>query len=429
MAHIFLGQHEEDASPGGVVAVKFILPQFARDPDFVGMFREESRIVKMLSHPNLVRVLDVGESGGRDYLVMELLHGQSLWTLWDALRTSGVRMSPLMASHICARVAEGLHEAHELRNAEGKRLELVHRDVNPSNIFLGYDGVVKLIDFGLARASDRLHQTAPGVIKGKLAYVAPEQLLGSALDRRADIFGLAITLWELSVDRRLFKRDNEVDTVRAVAALKIPDPREIVEGYPDELWEILQRALSRSPASRFATAAEFGAALDAFIRRHRQPLEDANVAAMLHAFFAAERTRQESWMEEVIAARGASQRGPLRGASSFHAREAERPPPAIEVSIPRADLVFDGAVEDAYMPASVRIGPAVSMRGVSIPRERELNQRGHLPSLEEHHPAPPAEMAPPSSALPSELRRPRWHLPVLLTVIVLGIAAVFIAGR
>jgi serine/threonine protein kinase len=295
--------------------------------------------------------------------------------------------------------------------------------------------------------------------------VAPEQLTGATLDRRADIFGLAITLWELSVDRRLFKRENEVDTVRAVAALNIPDPRELVDGYPDELWSILRRALSRTPDERFPTAAEFGAALDGFIRRHRQPLENANVAAMLHAFFTAERRRQEAWMEEVIAARGESQSRPLRDPSSFHAPEADRPPPAIEVSIPRADLIFDGDVEDAYMPASLRIQPGVSQRSGSLTNERDINQLGPLPlsanaqvplpppvSLRTEDPtvltrspgdareasgtaspsldaAGPPSAGPPSSALPSELRRPRWHLPVLIAVIVLGIAAVFIAGR
>src|SRR5262249_27725294 len=158
-----------------------------------------------------------------------------------------------------------LHHAHELKDESGKPQEIVHRDVNPSNIFVTYDGVPKLIDFGMAKAIDRFASTTAGVVKGKLAYLSPEQTPGAPADRRADVFALGVALWELTVDRRLFKGDDDVETVRRVQAADVPEPGSVVAGYPRALAEIVTRALARDPEKRYQNAADVARDLDAFV--------------------------------------------------------------------------------------------------------------------------------------------------------------------
>src|SRR5262249_9767193 len=157
-----------------------------------------------------------------------------------------------------ARVAEGLHHAHELRGEDGAPTDLVHRDMNASNIFVTYDGHVKIIDFGLAKAIGRVSKTAAGVVKGKRAYMSPEQAVGRHLDRRTDVFALGTTLWELSVDRRLFKGSDDLDTLKRVYAGIVPDPTELVADFPPGLWKVLRRALAREVNDRYPTALALG---------------------------------------------------------------------------------------------------------------------------------------------------------------------------
>ena len=194
MATVYLGRL---AGPPGhehqferVVALKVIKEEFCRHPEFVTMFLDEAKIISRLSHPNCVQVIELGNEGDRLFIAMELLVGQSLWEVWDVCRTRNVRLRYDLAAWIGARVAEGLHHAHEVKDAQGQPQMLVHRDVNASNIILTYDGHVKVIDFGLAKAKGRAYKTAGGVVKGKLAYLSPEQVAGHPVDRRADAFAL-----------------------------------------------------------------------------------------------------------------------------------------------------------------------------------------------------------------------------------------------
>ena len=238
MATVYLGRLAGPAGFERVVALKVIRDQYALNPDFVDMFLDEAKIVARLSHPNIVQVHELGMEGNRLFIAMELLFGQSLWQVWEACRERKVRLRYDLLAWLGARVAEGLHHAHELTDA-GQRLEVIHRDVNPSNIFVTYDGQPKVIDFGLAKAANRISKTAAGVLKGKLAYMSPEQALGQRIDRRTDVFALGITLWELSADRRLFKQNDDVATLKAVHEANIPDPRTLVVGYPDQLWGVI----------------------------------------------------------------------------------------------------------------------------------------------------------------------------------------------
>ena len=257
MAELFLGKEPS----GKPVVIKRILPHLARQASFVSMFIDEARIGSMAKHPNLVEVHELGQVGTDLFLVMEYLVGENLAGLVRRLVKRKERMAPGLAAYVIAEVCDGLHAAHELCDEQGNRMELVHRDVSPQNIFITYGGDVKLLDFGVATAAYRLTQTATGEVKGKYAYMSPEQCRGDNLDRRSDIFSLGTVLYELTTQRRLFKRPNELQVMKAVTEEPIPRPTREIADYPPVLEEICVRALARDPRRRYANAAEMRDAL------------------------------------------------------------------------------------------------------------------------------------------------------------------------
>jgi hypothetical protein len=287
MASVWLGR--AIARPERFVALKVIRAEHGRNKDFVAMFVDESRIASRLKHPNIVSIVDVGYDGKRHFLAMEVLRGHTLLALAKALHARGKRMSYEVAGWMAARIADALHYAHELTDDKGAPEHLVHRDVNPANIFITREGVPKLIDFGLAKARDRITSTAIGVVKGKLAYLAPEQAHGQQADRRSDIFALGVTLWETSLDRRLFRDDSNVETIRRVREMAVPDPATLDERYPRALADAVNRALARTPSDRWQTAAEMRDALDVFVRgAAARPVDGAAVRALLSDAFGEE---------------------------------------------------------------------------------------------------------------------------------------------
>jgi serine/threonine-protein kinase len=306
----------------GIVAIKMIREEFAKNREFRTMFLDEAKIVSRLRHPNIVRYHELGDEGGNVFLAMELLLGQSLWSVWDACRSRRVRLRYDMVAWIGARVAEGLHYAHTLRDEQGHRLDIVHRDVNATNVFVTYDGEVKIIDFGLAKAANRASKTAAGIIKGKVAYMSPEQAVGAPVDARTDVFALGTTLWELSCDRRLFKHADEMETLKRVHAAHVPDPTRLVAGYPPALWRVLQRALARDKEDRYPNAAELGRELDACARVEARAVDAAGVAEVMRELFAEDRSRQAAWVADASAVDGGrAPREPLKPTSSFWTRE------------------------------------------------------------------------------------------------------------
>lgn len=300
MAAIYLGRRVEGEGPP-YVALKVIKEEFAKNAEFVDMFVDEARIAAKLEHPNIVKLYGAGREGDRLYFAMELLMGQSLWNVWEACRERGVRLKYDLAAWIGARVAEGLHHAHELKDSRGVSQELVHRDVNQTNIFLTYDGQVKIIDFGLAKAVGRISRTGAGIVKGKLAYMSPEQTVGKTIDRRTDVFALGTTLYELTCDRRLFRGKDDTETLKAVHDAVIPDATRIVRGYPPWLWGVLRRALQRDPARRYPTALEFARALDAGSLEGGRRISASSLADVLAVLFERERLRQAAWLAEASA--------------------------------------------------------------------------------------------------------------------------------
>jgi tetratricopeptide (TPR) repeat protein len=283
MASVWLGRERQGKQR--LVALKVIRPEHARNKEFIAMFVDEARIASRLSHPNIIALHDLGHDGKRHFLVMEVLRGHTLLDAWERAHEMGRRFGCELVAWIGARIADALHHAHEMRDDKGAPQEIVHRDVSPSNVFVTSDGVPKLIDFGLAKARDRMASTAFGILKGKLAYLAPEQAQGKPADRRADVFALGVTLWELSLDQRLFREDSDVETVKRVREARVPDPTTIVKDYPPALAAALARALEKDPEKRFQTAAELRDALDAYVHDSGAEVGEDGVRALLSSLF------------------------------------------------------------------------------------------------------------------------------------------------
>ncbi len=256
-----------------IAAIKQIHAHLAHDPDFVAMLMDEARIATKIHHPNVVEIREyrLGEGDGTNYIVMEYVAGESLSTLFKAMTSRGGRFSPALAASIGADVAGALHTAHELRGAGGEPLELVHRDVSPQNVIVRYDGRVKLTDFGVAKAVGRLQRTQPGEIKGKLAYMAPEQAYGRAVDRRSDVYSLGVVLYEVALGRRLFGGRSDAETVRNIIQHNVPAPRSVDPSFPSSLEEIIMGMLQADPAQRFQSAGAVERALRAFVTTAGEP--------------------------------------------------------------------------------------------------------------------------------------------------------------
>jgi serine/threonine protein kinase len=254
MAEVFLARAEGIRGFQRLLAVKRILPTFAADPDFVRMFLDEARIAATLHHPNIVRVFEVDIAGGQVFYVMEYLHGHSVAALLRRLADGGGRLPLDAAIAIAAAVAAGLHHAHERRSADDQPLHIVHRDVGPGNVIVTYDGHVKLIDFGIARAAGNLHSTQFGLFKGKLPYASPEQCRCEPLDRRSDVFSLGVVLYELTTGQPPFAADGDRELLRAVSEARVTPPRQIDRSYPRGLEAIVMKALAASPDERYPSA-------------------------------------------------------------------------------------------------------------------------------------------------------------------------------
>lgn len=248
------------------VAVKCLHPHLARDHEFVQMFLDEARLAASIHHPNVVPILEVGEGEAGYFLVMDYVEGDTFATLLSRAALDGKDVPRDISMRILVDMLGGLHAAHELKdddNEEGRLLGLVHRDVSPQNILVGTDGVTRITDFGVARAASRLSATRAGQLKGKLAYMAPEQASGDeAVDRRADVFSAGVVLWEALAQKRLFKASNEAATLSRVLNDRIVSPREFSDEVPEEVARICLKALQRDLNARYVSCGEFGDALE-----------------------------------------------------------------------------------------------------------------------------------------------------------------------
>lgn len=284
MGQVFLAR--EHSSVERLVVLKLILPHLAEDDEFLTMFLEEARLVARLQHPNLVTILDLQEVEGRHCLAMEYVQGDDVRRLDKQSRLKGRLLPAGLVMRVISEAAAGLDYAHKARDAQGQPLRLVHRDVSPQNILVGFDGAVKIIDFGVAKAASSGHHTATGVLKGKYPYMSPEQASGQAIDGRSDLFALGVVMWELLTGRRLFKGESDMMTLRLVKDCQVPKPSQINPKLPPGLDEVVLQALATTPDKRYPDCGAFRLALEDYILQQRLPASTAHLSAFLRELYA-----------------------------------------------------------------------------------------------------------------------------------------------
>ncbi len=281
MAELYLARSGGISGFEKIVALKRILPQYAQHEDFVQMFLDEARLTAAIQHANVAQVYDIGKCDDSLFFTMEYVHGADLRTVLHTLARRSATMALADALTIAIGAAAGLHAAHERTAADGGPLGIIHRDITPSNLLVSFDGCVKLIDFGIAKAERRTTETRAGTLKGKIAYMSPEQCLGEPLDRRSDIFSLGIVLFEASTGTRLFPADNEYAALRQIVDEDAPSPSSRRADYPPALEAIVMRALRRDRTERYPTAQALQLDLEELARATGLATSSAHLGAFM----------------------------------------------------------------------------------------------------------------------------------------------------
>lgn len=377
MAQVWLAKLHGQHGFERLVALKTILPAFAGDPRFKRMFVAEAKISAAIQHVNVAQVFDLGEHEGLLYLAMEWVDGESLQELERAAQHEASALPLSVLLRIMADVCAGLHAAHELNDAHGRSLNVVHRDVSPQNILVSSDGVVTLIDFGVVKARRRsTEDTSIGTIKGKLQYMAPEQALGHVLDRRADIWAVGATLYRLLAGRPLFRSSGPLSTFKRLISPAPPEP--LPSNVPPALSSIVLKALAFDPAHRYATAAELGAALEGLLRGANQATS-RDVADCVQRYLGRRlSTRREalSCALEACAApetTGHHARGSLGGAAE--AKELDAPPRLSIARPPWQSFAERSVAEPAVLESPANQETTRSLGGVPASRPESSRPR------------------------------------------------------
>ncbi|MEM7607551.1 MAG: serine/threonine-protein kinase [Myxococcota bacterium] len=279
MAEIFLARERENVAGAGDrhLVIKRVLSHVADNETFQSMFFDEARLAMRLQHPAIVHIYEFGEESGSTFLAMEWVEGIALGKLIRRAREHG-GIPPAVAVKIAATVAEALHYAHRVRCDDGQALGIVHRDVSPQNLMISYEGSVKLLDFGIAKATDQMSRTSDGQVKGKFAYMAPEQCVGDPVDARSDVFALGVCLYEALTGRPLYHRKTQYETMRAVLEDAVPMLNERRAGLPDDLDAIVRKAIAKDAADRYQSAGEFQVALEHWLALHQEIVPATRIA-------------------------------------------------------------------------------------------------------------------------------------------------------
>ena len=411
MARVYLTL---SAGPGGfnkLLVIKELRQELATDPEFVTMFLDEARLASRLNHPNVTQTYEVLTQRGQAALVMEYLEGQPL----NALLARVGRQEMPLAVHvwILARVLAGLHYAHELPDFDGSALNIVHRDVSPQNVFLTYTGQVKLVDFGIAKASGTAAVTRTGVVKGKVGYIAPEQVMALPIDRRADIFAAGVMLWEALTRRRLAMGE-EVAVMHARVTTGAPKVKDVQPDAPDALCAVCDKATSLDREDRYATAAEFQEALEEWLDSSARRVGERDLAALASAAFAEDRAKLRVKIEQRINASSSSQEeaslpslsisvdGPNQQGDVSEQEETKEAPAADKSarSVPHAQgdhTLVSGRPGSSKMRWAVVVVGALAVGGAAA----VLARPGEAPAprpIEEAVAAPPAPLPAPSES-------------------------------
>ena len=294
MADIFLARSSSDAGVDRYVVLKRVLAERSKDPHFATMFLDEARLASQLQHPNIAQVHDIGKLGGSYFYTMEYVHGEDLRHVLMRLFALRRQFPIPLALHIAIGALSGLHHAHTRTTRDGKPLGVVHRDVSPSNVMVSYEGIIKMLDFGVAKATQHSAESRSGTIKGKIAYLSPEQCQGTAIDRRSDIYSLGIVMHEMLVGRRLYKRDTDFAMMMAIVQEQVAPPSAQRPDVSPELDQLVLTALEKDPNKRFATAADMIEAIESIAAREHHVMSGTALGKFMRDLFG---DRPEPWLE------------------------------------------------------------------------------------------------------------------------------------
>ena len=286
MAEIWLARQSGIAGFARFLVIKKILSHLAEQSTFVRMFQDEARTSALLSHPNIVHIHDLGQAEGTYFIAMEYIAGENLAAIsWRGMKR-GRPLPPSYAARVVADTCKALHHAHTLKGNDSRPLEIVHRDVSPQNILLTYEGDIKVVDFGIAKARTQREDTRTGMLKGKFSYMSPEQCLGHDIDRRSDIFSLGILLYELSTGKRLYKHASELVILEMITKRQVAPPSEVAPHISPELEHVIMRALEKDVDRRYQSAQDMQIALEKYLRKEHENVGHAELSAYMHALFA-----------------------------------------------------------------------------------------------------------------------------------------------
>jgi eukaryotic-like serine/threonine-protein kinase len=356
MATVYLARVSGAGGFQRFVAIKRLHPHLAREEEFIEMFLDEARLAARIHHPNVVSILEIGTSEQGYYIVMEYVEGDTLAHLLTHCTKRGQRLPMNVALRIIIDVLAGLDAAHELKDDDGKSLEIVHRDVSPQNVLVGVDGSARLSDFGVARAATRLTITRTGQVKGKVAYMAPEQARGEKdIDGRADVFAAGIVLWEVLTCRRLFKGEGDAHTLNKVLSEAIPSLESFLPDVPKTLQPIVDKALERDRNVRYATAAEFADALETAARQAGVLGTNKEVAAYLEAMLGPEISEQREAVRAWVVR------------SEPGRRSWSQPPPAVRPSEPLVTRIDRKEATPSNVPSLAGLGSLPSVPNLLTP--------------------------------------------------------------
>jgi eukaryotic-like serine/threonine-protein kinase len=351
MAEIYVARQTGIAGFEKLLVIKRILPHLAREELFVKMFFDEARIAARLSHQNIVQIYDLGHVDDQYFIAMEYLEGESLAKMMRKIRKSKTPLSPALAAGIALQVCEGLHYAHTMVGPDGEALQVVHRDVNPQNVFVLYAGGVKLVDFGIAKATNRFSHTSTGMLKGKYGYMSPEQIKNLPLDARSDVYSAGVVLWEMLTGRKLFRQSSELEILQAITEQDTPPPSAVVSNVPPELDAVCLKALQRSRELRYQTAGEMRMELSFMVKRCRDPSDTVAIGEFMQSTFYERMLHKRKLIKEAQD-RGTNLQKTLFGDLRLSQPDFKIDSDDTEPSISRYTPVFDQKSASDVLPAS-----------------------------------------------------------------------------
>src|SRR5580700_4121896 len=299
MAEIFLARQEGLEGFEKTIVIKRIRPHLSQQKAFVKMFLNEAKLAAQLNHPNVVQIYDLGKIGESYFIAMEYIFGRDMRRIIPKAEGMGIPFPMVYALKIASSVCEGLYYAHQRTDMYGNELHIVHRDVTPENIFVSFDGTVKILDFGIAKAANQIEQTRAGEIKGKLSYMSPEQCLGKPLDCRSDIFSLGVVLYEWITGFKLFTGESEVAILKSITEGKIYAPSYFKADIPEQVETILMRSLEKDREKRYQTAWDMQYDIDQFLSQYEFTPSNIHLSNFLKQLFNDELEEEKARLADV----------------------------------------------------------------------------------------------------------------------------------